>query len=185
MDKFGAVDAYCTFEYKRTQQGQEPPEQDGHRTQCMDCEDKNEFAKSVCKEHRSDTAQKSFQPQFNRKFKIKLDSSKSILLFGVYSWNRSGGHPLIGYLRMPVWAVLYSSEVEREYPLMSYSGSKMKAVGVAKDGSTFDTFAKIKIRWRYVYKKRSSKTEYAQPGTMERMLNGCGQKKSNPSNHCC
>lgn len=66
MDKFGAVDAYCTFEYVRVKEAHEAPEQDGHRTKCMECEEKNDFGKSSCQAHRSNVASKSFQPEFNR-----------------------------------------------------------------------------------------------------------------------
>jgi hypothetical protein len=172
MDKFGAVDAYCTFEYVRVKEAHESPEQDGHRTKCMECELKNDFGRSSCQVHRSNVASKSFQPEFNKKFKIKLDETKNTLLIGIYSWNRSGPHPIIGYLKIPVWAVLYTSETEREYPLLSFAGVQMKAVTQDKQGNPVDSHAKVRIRWRYAYKKRSSKTEFAAPGTPASSLNG-------------
>lgn len=107
VDKFGACDAYCTFNYEMTSK-LHPPMSDGNKTYCERCEHLNAFAKASCKHHRSDVAAKSYDPVFNRSFKFKLDQSKSQLLIAVYNWNRSGGHPLIGWFRVPVWAVLYT-----------------------------------------------------------------------------
>jgi len=172
MDKYGACDAYCTFDYQIHRMGQHPPEADGNKTCCIVCENKNQHEKALCQAHRSATAPKSYNPTFNRKYMMKLDDSKSHLLMGIYSWNRTGPHPLIGYLRIPVWAVLYTKETEREYPLSAINGTMMRATAQDANGENYDTFSMIKVRFYYKYKKRDARTVYSTPGADDTKLDG-------------